>query len=91
MVKTIDKILHEISLKYNLKLSCENFSYQLENSNICIKLKLDDDKLSYWINHKYGLVSYFIKKNKIEKIIVDLKKTTSENRIILNQLFLNKE
>jgi len=90
MIKTIDEILQKISLKYNLKFSYKNSNYQLESSIFFIKLKLDGDKLSYWINHRYGLISYLFTKSKIEKIIIDLKTLTSENRITLNQVVLNK-
>lgn len=86
MNKAIDKILIEISSRHNLKLTLKHLDYRLEDSMFDFRLQYHNEILVYWINNKYGLISYFFAKRKIETVINELKEFCVSEKIIINKL-----
>lgn len=89
MNNTIYKILTEVNLKYNLKISNNNSIYRLEDTFFWINLQFHNDTISYWINNKYGFISSFFLKKKIQEIIDDIEKESLSKNISFKKLIIN--
>jgi len=89
MNNTIDNILTGINSKYNLKLSNKSSLYRLENALFCINLQFYGNHVTYWIYNKYGIISSFFIKKKIQEILDEIEKEFLSEKVSFNKLIVS--